>query len=273
MRPRVAGGRPPGVAEGRGGSSQPRSTPGKPSGAAAAGPGPWGRTALEPSFPGPRGAHVAPMWRGGNPVFPLPVPGPGPAVSLLLFSYPKVRVREQVGGLCPQPRGPWALVPMAQPRPPRPLALAEALAQETPSPRVSQRSGSASSSGPCTRRAVGLLVEAKSCSEAGERGRVWAAVMAAGRSPLRLLAGLCCPSPHPGCGPPVIAGLCSVPAAPRSYLCFESSKSGSSKRNKVIRLLDITDIQKVGRAASWPLRPGSRDALGRQGVGVGGRLG
>lgn len=30
-----------------------------------------------------------------------------------------------------------------------------------------------------------------------------------------------------------------------SYLCFESSKSGSSKRNKVIKLSDITDIQKV----------------------------
>ncbi|XP_074128207.1 GRAM domain-containing protein 4 isoform X2 [Sminthopsis crassicaudata] len=29
-----------------------------------------------------------------------------------------------------------------------------------------------------------------------------------------------------------------------NYLCFESSKSGSSKRNKVIRLTDITDIQK-----------------------------
>lgn len=29
-------------------------------------------------------------------------------------------------------------------------------------------------------------------------------------------------------------------------MCFESSKSGSSKRNKVIRLVDITDIQKVG---------------------------
>ncbi|KAK1327631.1 hypothetical protein QTO34_012920 [Cnephaeus nilssonii] len=29
-----------------------------------------------------------------------------------------------------------------------------------------------------------------------------------------------------------------------NYLCFESSKSGSSKRNKVIRLVDITDIQK-----------------------------
>uniref|UniRef100_A0A8D2P7M0 GRAM domain-containing protein n=1 Tax=Zosterops lateralis melanops TaxID=1220523 RepID=A0A8D2P7M0_ZOSLA len=29
-----------------------------------------------------------------------------------------------------------------------------------------------------------------------------------------------------------------------SYLCFESSKSGSSKRNKVIKLSDITDIQK-----------------------------
>uniref|UniRef100_A0A8C8VYP7 GRAM domain containing 4 n=1 Tax=Peromyscus maniculatus bairdii TaxID=230844 RepID=A0A8C8VYP7_PERMB len=31
-----------------------------------------------------------------------------------------------------------------------------------------------------------------------------------------------------------------------NYLCFESSKSGSSKRNKVIKLVDITDIQKVG---------------------------
>ncbi|XP_010853055.1 PREDICTED: GRAM domain-containing protein 4 [Bison bison bison] len=29
-----------------------------------------------------------------------------------------------------------------------------------------------------------------------------------------------------------------------NYLCFESSKSGSSKRNKVIKLIDITDIQK-----------------------------
>ncbi|KAM6437110.1 GRAM domain-containing protein 4 isoform 1-T1 [Liasis olivaceus] len=29
-----------------------------------------------------------------------------------------------------------------------------------------------------------------------------------------------------------------------NYLCFESSKSGSSKRNKVIKLADITDIQK-----------------------------
>lgn len=34
---------------------------------------------------------------------------------------------------------------------------------------------------------------------------------------------------------------------PFSYLCFESSssRSGSSKKNKVIKLLDITDIQKV----------------------------
>uniref|UniRef100_A0A8C2W4T5 GRAM domain containing 4 n=1 Tax=Chinchilla lanigera TaxID=34839 RepID=A0A8C2W4T5_CHILA len=30
-----------------------------------------------------------------------------------------------------------------------------------------------------------------------------------------------------------------------NYLCFESSKSGSSKRNKVIKLADITDIQKA----------------------------
>ncbi|XP_012881175.1 PREDICTED: GRAM domain-containing protein 4 [Dipodomys ordii] len=29
-----------------------------------------------------------------------------------------------------------------------------------------------------------------------------------------------------------------------NYLCFESSRSGSSKRNKVIKLVDITDIQK-----------------------------
>uniref|UniRef100_F7AIC1 GRAM domain containing 4 n=2 Tax=Monodelphis domestica TaxID=13616 RepID=F7AIC1_MONDO len=29
-----------------------------------------------------------------------------------------------------------------------------------------------------------------------------------------------------------------------NYLCFESSKSGSSKRNKVIKLVDITGIQK-----------------------------
>ncbi|XP_053775723.1 GRAM domain-containing protein 4 isoform X4 [Desmodus rotundus] len=40
-----------------------------------------------------------------------------------------------------------------------------------------------------------------------------------------------------GCTPP-------RPVWEVSYLCFESSKSGSSKRNKVIRLADITDIQK-----------------------------
>ncbi|XP_078199909.1 GRAM domain-containing protein 4 isoform X3 [Callithrix jacchus] len=39
------------------------------------------------------------------------------------------------------------------------------------------------------------------------------------------------------------AGGASV-RSPSSYLCFESSKSGSSKRNKVIKLVDITDIQK-----------------------------
>lgn len=41
-----------------------------------------------------------------------------------------------------------------------------------------------------------------------------------------------------------------------SHLCFESSssRSGSSKRNKVIKLLDITDIQKVCRVSgSAPL--------------------
>uniref|UniRef100_A0A452UYG1 GRAM domain containing 4 n=1 Tax=Ursus maritimus TaxID=29073 RepID=A0A452UYG1_URSMA len=37
-----------------------------------------------------------------------------------------------------------------------------------------------------------------------------------------------------------------------NYLCFESSKSGSSKRNKVIKLVDITDIQKVNGAPSPP---------------------
>lgn len=45
-----------------------------------------------------------------------------------------------------------------------------------------------------------------------------------------------------------ISGLCI--SSPSSYLCFESSKSGSSKRNKVIKLMDITDIQKVGTNSS-----------------------
>lgn len=45
-----------------------------------------------------------------------------------------------------------------------------------------------------------------------------------------------------------ISGLCT--SSPSSYLCFESSKSGSSKRNKVIKLMDITDIQKVGTNSS-----------------------
>lgn len=45
-------------------------------------------------------------------------------------------------------------------------------------------------------------------------------------------------------GPAAIPCLCI--SSPSSYLCFESSKSGSSKRNKVIKLMDITDIQKVG---------------------------
>lgn len=40
--------------------------------------------------------------------------------------------------------------------------------------------------------------------------------------------------------------LCLCISSLTSYLCFESSKSGSSKRNKVIKLMDITDIQKVG---------------------------
>lgn len=44
-------------------------------------------------------------------------------------------------------------------------------------------------------------------------------------------------------------------SSPSSYLCFESSKSGSSKRNKVIKLVDITDIQKVGPRPCIPLTP------------------
>ena len=57
---------------------------------------------------------------------------------------------------------------------------------------------------------------------------------------------------------------------PGSYLCFESSKSGSSKRNKVIRLADITDIQKVG-APLFSLQ--FRDEDGRGGAGWQGLLG
>uniref|UniRef100_G3SQE1 GRAM domain containing 4 n=1 Tax=Loxodonta africana TaxID=9785 RepID=G3SQE1_LOXAF len=48
-----------------------------------------------------------------------------------------------------------------------------------------------------------------------------------------------------------------------NYLCFESSKSGSSKRNKVIKLADITDIQKVG----------SRGGQVGTGLGVGSQRG
>uniref|UniRef100_A0A8D1MIN2 GRAM domain containing 4 n=1 Tax=Sus scrofa TaxID=9823 RepID=A0A8D1MIN2_PIG len=81
-----------------------------------------------------------------------------------------------------------------------------------------------------------------------------------------------------------------------NYLCFESSKSGSSKRNKVIRLLDITDIQKykvlsvlpgsgMGIAVSTPSTqkvsaprggpehgppPSPRPVLGQQAPGHGG---
>lgn len=68
---------------------------------------------------------------------------------------------------------------------------------------------------------------------------------AAGHGPLWLTcwAVLCPPLP---------------PAAAGSYLCFESSKSGFSKRNKVIKLVDITDIQKVGAAPARP-RPQSQE--------------
>lgn len=51
---------------------------------------------------------------------------------------------------------------------------------------------------------------------------------------------------------------------PRSYLCFESSKSGSSKRNKVIKLVDITDIQKVSVACG--VRLGARHVCGGRGL-------
>lgn len=51
---------------------------------------------------------------------------------------------------------------------------------------------------------------------------------------------------------------------PRSYLCFESSKSGSSKRNKVIKLVDITDIQKVSVACG--VRLGARHVCGERGA-------
>lgn len=68
------------------------------------------------------------------------------------------------------------------------------------------------------------------------------------------------PSPHWGSAggsqaeaPGSVAGSASV--SPDSYLCFESSKSGSSKRNKVIKLVDITDIQKVGAALPPLSRP------------------
>ena len=60
------------------------------------------------------------------------------------------------------------------------------------------------------------------------------------------------------------------PDPPHSYLCFESSKSGSSKRNKVIKLVDITDIQKVG--ATPHLSSGrlwGREAGSHPGSGVG----
>lgn len=53
----------------------------------------------------------------------------------------------------------------------------------------------------------------------------------------------------------------SVPFSSCSYLCFESSKSGSSKRNKVIKLVDITDIQKVSVS---PLLPFSLTPFGFQ---------
>lgn len=56
----------------------------------------------------------------------------------------------------------------------------------------------------------------------------------------------------------------SAPFSPGSYLCFESSKSGSSKRNKVIKLVDITDIQKVG-VPSTPALPHQPPSLQEEG--------
>lgn len=72
---------------------------------------------------------------------------------------------------------------------------------------------------------------------------------------------------QPGRGiPGQLLGYAPVSFSPGSYLCFESSKSGSSKRNKVIKLVDITDIQKVGWAPSslllGPSRVRKRRAVG-----------
>ena len=75
-----------------------------------------------------------------------------------------------------------------------------------------------------------------------------------------------------GCwrGPRFTCWALSTLLTPHRYLCFESSKSGSSKRNKVIKLMDITDIQKVG--ATPHLRSGrlwGREAGSHPGSGVG----
>lgn len=65
--------------------------------------------------------------------------------------------------------------------------------------------------------------------------------------------GLCLGVAAARAGVPVpLLDRASVPFSSHSYLCFESSKSGSSKRNKVIKLVDITDIQKVSGAPSPP---------------------
>ena len=73
---------------------------------------------------------------------------------------------------------------------------------------------------------------------------------------------------RPGRGiPGQLPGYAPVAFSPGSYLCFESSKSGSSKRNKVIKLVDITDIQKVGWApSSLLLAPPASGGGGRRAV-------
>lgn len=101
------------------------------------------------------------------------------------------------------------------------------------------------------------------CLRAPALGKVGA------RRPLE--GALCLPRGDPGAA--ARAGSCAA-AGPQatglpsscSYLCFESSKSGSSKRNKVIKLMDITDIQKVSAgprllSSATPFRFQRREAV------------
>lgn len=104
-------------------------------------------------------------------------------------------------------------------------------------------------------RRAGLLGEARWASAEGpavcpgalSQASPWRPVSPTGPQPCCWLGwrgGLLCQQPG-GPSAASVAALCPA-FRPLSYLCFESSKSGSSKRNKVIRLVDITDIQKVG---------------------------